>query len=98
MWHNTQDALDFYGHARTKNGKGVTIPSQIRFVHYYGRVQREKLAYTQTTLIFKSIKLIGIPNFSKGTCQPWFTLKQGPEQVLIHTSKVYEGIAKVGRT
>jgi len=94
MWHNTQDALDFYGHARTKNGKGVTIPSQIRFVHYYGRVQREKLTYTPTTLIFKSIKLIGIPNFSKGTCQPRFTLKQGPEQVLIHTSKVYEGIAK----
>lgn len=94
MWQDTQDALDFYGHARTKNGKGVTIPSQIRYVHYYGRYIREGLTYRTTALIFKRIKLVGIPNISKGACVPYFTLRQGADQVLIYKSKVFEGIQK----
>jgi len=94
MWKDTQDALNFYGHARTKNGKGVTIPSQIRFVHYYGKYLRDGLVYRPVTLVFKTIRLVGIPNFNRGTCVPFFTLRQGPEQVLIYKSKVYEGIGK----
>lgn len=94
MWPETQEALDFYGHARTKNGKGVTIPSQIRFVDYYGRCIREKREYQPTTLIFKSIHLHGIPNFQHGTSAPFFTIRQGPEKVLIFKSAVFEGIAK----
>ena len=59
-----------------------------------GKYLRDGLVYRPTTLIFKSIKLVGIPSFSKGTCVPFFTLRQGPEQVLIYKSKVYEGIGK----
>lgn len=72
----------------------MTIPSQIRFVEYYGRVVRDKLEYQPTTLIFKSIHLHGIPNIQGGTCAPFFTIRQGPEKVLIFKSQVYEGISK----
>jgi hypothetical protein len=92
----TQKALDFYGNARTKNGKvrdgrvgcqecagvlfvnplslkklsqGVTIPSQLRYVDYYGRTVINKLEYQPTTLIFKTIHLHGIPNFQNGSCR-----------------------------
>ena len=80
-----RSALNFYGHARTKNGKGVTIPSQIRFVHYYGQYLQEGKLYRATTKIFKEIRMVGIPKFNNGTCVPYFTIRQGPGQVGLQT-------------
>ena len=68
MWTDTQDALDFYGHARTKNGKGVTIPSQVRYVHYYSKYIREKLVYKAVPRLLTKITFHGMPNFGGGTC------------------------------
>lgn len=35
-WSTSQEALSYYGFARTSNQQGVTIPSQIRWVHHFG--------------------------------------------------------------
>jgi phosphatidylinositol-3,4,5-trisphosphate 3-phosphatase/dual-specificity protein phosphatase PTEN len=33
------DAIAYYGRARTSDGRGLTIPSQIRYVEYYGQLR-----------------------------------------------------------
>ncbi|KAJ8598507.1 hypothetical protein CTAYLR_001376 [Chrysophaeum taylorii] len=40
-WRTPREAMQFYGFARTNNQKGVTIPSQRRFVEYFDLTLRE---------------------------------------------------------
>eukprot|EP00732_Lithocolla_globosa_P006385 Lithocolla_globosa_v1_NODE_7384_length_953_cov_8.576837.p1 type:complete len:282 gc:universal NODE_7384_length_953_cov_8.576837:846-1(-) len=60
---DSEEALRFYGLKRTKNGKGVTIPSQQRYVHYYGRYLKEQSAYDPPTLLFNKLVMKPVPRF-----------------------------------
>ncbi|EGG24421.1 protein tyrosine phosphatase [Cavenderia fasciculata] len=60
MWKNTEESLRFYAALRTYNQKGVTIPSQIRYVHYFGRSMRESIPATKS-LLLKKIYLKPLP-------------------------------------
>lgn len=42
LYSNPAEALQAYAVARTRNVKGVTIPSQIRYVHYFHRVLQQQ--------------------------------------------------------
>jgi len=46
MWETADDALSYYAFVRTKNQKGVTIPSQIRWIYMfeaYLKISRNRL-------------------------------------------------------
>ncbi len=45
-------ALKYYGEERTLNGKGVTIPSQIRYVGYYERFCKNNFQYEKNRKLF----------------------------------------------
>eukprot|EP01137_Pigoraptor_chileana_P029154 Opistho-2@13977 len=92
MWDKTEDALQYYGAARTQNAKGVTIPSQQRYVAYYGRLIRENLTYAPVALCIDAIKLYTVPNVSNGTCAPVFVIRQGESK--LYVSKAVENVRK----
>ena len=49
------------------HAQGVTIPSQRRYVQYYGHLIRNSLLYTPKALYLKGMRLEGIPRVSSGT-------------------------------
>lgn len=71
LFDTSKEALKFYGEARTQNAKGVTIPSQRRWVQYYGHLMRNNLEYSPRTVLLKAIRLQGMPNWQGGVCGEW---------------------------
>ena len=79
LFDTAADALAFYGRMRTSNGKGVTIPSQQRYVHYYAQYlkwieQGAQLpvetisvgSFEGVALKMHKIRMHGVPDFDIG--------------------------------
>ncbi|XP_028522909.1 phosphatidylinositol 3,4,5-trisphosphate 3-phosphatase and dual-specificity protein phosphatase PTEN isoform X1 [Apis cerana] len=60
------EALNYYGTKRTHDRKGVTIPSQRRYVDYYATLVQEGLNYQPVTLLLRKIQLDPAPIFHGG--------------------------------
>ncbi|XP_061390514.1 serine-rich adhesin for platelets [Musca vetustissima] len=54
-----EDALACYDEKRTKDRKGVTIPSQRRYVQYFSKLIRMGLSYSRRSLQFCEIRFSG---------------------------------------
>lgn len=93
MLHSRQfktadEALNYYGQQRTHDKKGVTIPSQRRYVYYYAQLLNECLSYSTVTLFIKDIILDPLPNFNGGQGLLQFNIWQSCDK--IYSSPVYE--------
>ena len=79
------ECLKYYGAMRVENGKGVTVPSQIRYVFYFEKILKYNLEHPIKfkTLIIKKIRMVTIPKISKfgSACSPTFSVenKNGEE-------------------
>ncbi|KAL9979316.1 hypothetical protein ACROYT_G016964 [Oculina patagonica] len=85
----SKDALKYYGDARTRNAKGVTIPSQRRYVLYYNHLLRHRLKYTRTMVLLKGFELLSESTFQNFACNPYYVIWQ--QKVKLYQSKVNEG-------
>jgi phosphatidylinositol-3,4,5-trisphosphate 3-phosphatase/dual-specificity protein phosphatase PTEN len=75
---SASDALDFFSRERTMNNKGVTIPSQIRYVHYYETMLRNSQITSFCYQVLR-VRFSSVPNFDPaitgGGCDPYLCVK-----------------------
>lgn len=88
LFTNANDALSFYGQSRTHDKKGVTIPSQRRYVEYYAQIIQYGLEYRPVSLLLKEILLDPLPHLNgiQGNLQ--FVISDSKEKKYI--SSLYE--------
>ena len=70
------ECLQYYGMMRAENGKGVTIPSQIRYVNYFEKIIKEKLPHPIVFIkkIITKIRMFTLPMFHK-VYTPYFKIE-----------------------
>ncbi|XP_059477843.1 phosphatidylinositol 3,4,5-trisphosphate 3-phosphatase and dual-specificity protein phosphatase PTEN isoform X2 [Neocloeon triangulifer] len=83
-----EDALNFYGQSRTHDKKGVTIPSQRRFVDYYAQIVQLRLKYQPVTLLLDRICLEPLPHLHGMQGNLQFVISDSQRR--LYTSPLYE--------
>ena len=76
VFKTSDECLQYYGMMRVENGKGVTIPSQIRYVSYFERILSNNMTHPITFVKknIKKIRMYGMPKFHK-IYTPVFAIK-----------------------
>lgn len=87
IFKTCDECLQYYGMMRAEDGKGVTIPSQIRYVNYFELILRANVEHPITFIKKKIIKIImySIPMYHK-VYTPVFAIKNNGN-VYYHNSK-----------
>lgn len=89
---SAEEALDYYAKYRTRDLKGVTIPSQKRYVFYYEELVKRQLEYTLVHLNLTSIILSSAPAFNGGSytliCKVYEILPKSTEWTLTSTFSI----------
>ena len=92
---SAEEALRKYGEARTFNAKGVTIPSQRRYVFYFSNYVLnpvmtpipDRFSFYKI-VILKRIRMNTIPNFDVGGgCDPYFLILNTKGEILYDYSQ-----------
>ena len=64
VFDNPFEALEFFAARRSQKLKGVTQPSQVRYVRYFGQLLRALEAPRPVLLLLSSVRLSRVPLFS----------------------------------
>jgi len=94
-------ALSTFGTKRTYDGKGVTIPSQKRYVEYYAKLRQCKDMFLPTYRFrLQAIDVKTVPNCSviSGGCMPYFlVIEANPIESVVFDSRDHIAVVHVRR-
>eukprot|EP01112_Ceratiomyxa_fruticulosa_P017533 TRINITY_DN5479_c0_g1_i1.p1 TRINITY_DN5479_c0_g1~~TRINITY_DN5479_c0_g1_i1.p1 ORF type:complete len:980 (+),score=160.32 TRINITY_DN5479_c0_g1_i1:775-3714(+) len=80
-----QEATRLFGNKRTINGKGVTIPSQFRYVQYFDQLLKKSDTFElppSNPLLLTRILMHSVPDFNiGGGCEPFIVISQKKRSV-----------------
>lgn len=65
VFDTDKETLLYFGRMRSENGKGVTIPSQKRYVYYYEQILKLKMPHPVVKKYIKKIRMFILPRFHK---------------------------------
>jgi phosphatidylinositol-3,4,5-trisphosphate 3-phosphatase/dual-specificity protein phosphatase PTEN len=86
---DSDSALKFYGDKRTKNGKGVTIPSQRRYITYYQTILKEGFIRDPVKKQLTIFRFHTVPDYDpQGGCDPYIKVWENSKEVL--TTEILE--------
>jgi len=83
------EVLDFYGKTRTQDQKGVTIPSQRRYVEYYAALVSEGLQYIPVKMYLTSIVIDPLPQLGLAQQEGYIQFEVRQSSVRPYESQVY---------
>jgi len=85
-----EEVLNFYASKRTHDDKGVTIPSQRRYVDYYAAMVSEKLLYNPVKLYLYSFVIDPLPALGLGQQEGYIQFEVRQTRIRPYESKVYQ--------
>ena len=95
IFDNAADCLKYYGMMRVENGRGVTVPSQIRYVFYFEQILKKNIP---NPIIFKNlcitkIRMVTVPNLYsvKGGCTLSFNIENSGKKWEFNEKQKYDG-------
>ena len=83
MCRTAEEVLAHYASKRTKDCKGVTIPSQRRYVDYYATLTRESLQYNPVKMYLTSIVIDPLPQMGRGQQEGFIQVRRHKYSVKI---------------
>jgi phosphatidylinositol-3,4,5-trisphosphate 3-phosphatase/dual-specificity protein phosphatase PTEN len=76
---NAKDAITYYGWKRFRHGRGVTQPSQVRYVYYFEQVYK-RLIKSPVLKSPDKIVITTIPDVAgNGKCKPYVEIVNGTD-------------------
>lgn len=82
----TKDAINFYGWRRFSHGRGVSQPSQVRYIHYFEKVYKGQVVAPVIKILDKVI-VTTIPKVSSKRITPYLEVMNGNDFSMIYTNK-----------